>query len=87
MLGFVCCVVCVGADQTDLTSFPLRAPIPIPFPFPCCVHLPSVFLRSVFGRVLKGMDVVHAIERVRVANNTHKPFEEIKIINVDIVTS
>ena len=40
---------------------------------------------AVFGRVTKGMDVVHAIEKVRVEHKTSKPFEEIKIINIDVL--
>jgi len=38
---------------------------------------------TVFGRVTKGMDVVSAIEKARVGN-LDKPFEDIRIMNVDI---
>ncbi|KAF8606860.1 hypothetical protein BDV93DRAFT_328735 [Ceratobasidium sp. AG-I] len=38
---------------------------------------------TVFGRVVHGLEVVHAIENVRV-NKVDKPFEDIKIINVDV---
>lgn len=37
---------------------------------------------TVFGRVTKGMDVVHMIENVRV--NKEKPEEDIKIVNISI---
>ncbi|KAH7103295.1 hypothetical protein BKA62DRAFT_616374 [Auriculariales sp. MPI-PUGE-AT-0066] len=39
---------------------------------------------TIFGRVFSGLDVVHAIENVRV-NHHDKPFEDIKIINVDVL--
>jgi len=39
---------------------------------------------TVFGRVVKGMDVVHAIEKVRVNIKDHKPLEEVLIISVDL---
>ncbi|TFL06846.1 hypothetical protein BDV98DRAFT_556785 [Pterulicium gracile] len=38
---------------------------------------------TIFGRVTSGLEVVHAIENVR-TNKTDKPFEDIKIINVDV---
>ncbi|QRV92468.1 peptidyl-prolyl cis-trans isomerase, cyclophilin-type protein [Ceratobasidium sp. AG-Ba] len=38
---------------------------------------------TVFGRVVHGLEVVHAIENVKV-NKADKPFEDIKIINVDV---
>ncbi|TFK24943.1 peptidyl-prolyl cis-trans isomerase [Coprinopsis marcescibilis] len=38
---------------------------------------------TIFGRVLSGLEVVHAIENVR-TDKTDKPFDDIKIINVDI---
>ncbi|KAF9463062.1 hypothetical protein BDZ94DRAFT_1259976 [Collybia nuda] len=38
---------------------------------------------TIFGRVLSGLEVVHTIENVKV-NKTDKPFEDIKIINVEI---
>ncbi|CAE6415765.1 unnamed protein product [Rhizoctonia solani] len=38
---------------------------------------------TVFGRVVHGLEVVHAIENVKV-NKVDKPFEDIKIINVDV---
>ncbi|TDL23225.1 hypothetical protein BD410DRAFT_787555 [Rickenella mellea] len=37
---------------------------------------------TIFGRVLTGLEVVHAIENVR-TNKGDKPYEDIKIINVD----
>jgi len=37
---------------------------------------------TVFGKVVKGMDVVHAIERVKVREN--HPMEPIKIVNIDV---
>lgn len=38
---------------------------------------------TIFGRVLSGLEVVHAIENVR-TNKLDKPFEDIKITNVTI---
>ncbi|KAF9450582.1 peptidyl-prolyl cis-trans isomerase [Macrolepiota fuliginosa MF-IS2] len=38
---------------------------------------------TIFGRVLSGLEVVHAIENVK-TNKLDKPFEDIKIINVDV---
>ncbi|RXW25352.1 hypothetical protein EST38_g494 [Candolleomyces aberdarensis] len=38
---------------------------------------------TIFGRVLSGLEVVHAIENAR-TNKFDKPFEDIKIINVDV---
>ncbi|KAF9241111.1 hypothetical protein BU15DRAFT_45146 [Melanogaster broomeanus] len=38
---------------------------------------------TVFGRVVGGLEVVHAIENVK-TNKMDKPFEDIKIINVDV---
>ncbi|KIY45621.1 peptidyl-prolyl cis-trans isomerase [Fistulina hepatica ATCC 64428] len=38
---------------------------------------------TIFGRVLSGLEVVHAIENVK-TNKADKPYEDIKIINVDI---
>jgi peptidylprolyl isomerase domain and WD repeat-containing protein 1 len=38
---------------------------------------------TIFGRVLSGMETVHAIENVK-TNKLDKPYEDIKIINVDV---
>ena len=38
---------------------------------------------TIFGRVLKGMNVVKDIERARVNNDTYRPFDEMKIISTD----
>ena len=38
---------------------------------------------TVFGRVVKGMDVVVAIENAKVGRND-KPFEDIKLLQIDI---
>lgn len=38
---------------------------------------------TIFGRVLQGLEVVHTIENVR-TNKADKPYEDIKIINVDV---
>ncbi|KAG6820714.1 hypothetical protein H0H93_012767 [Arthromyces matolae] len=38
---------------------------------------------TIFGRVISGYEVVHNIENVKV-NKTDKPYEDIKIINVDV---
>jgi len=40
---------------------------------------------TVFGRVIKGMDVVHAIENVK-TDKTDKPYDPPKIINIKIFT-
>lgn len=37
---------------------------------------------TVFGRVIKGMDVVSIIEKAK-TDRTDKPLEDIKIINID----
>ncbi|KAG0497286.1 hypothetical protein HPP92_001759 [Vanilla planifolia] len=41
---------------------------------------------SVFGRVLKGMDVVQAIEKVKTDRND-KPYQDVKILNVTVPKS
>ncbi|THH20079.1 hypothetical protein EW146_g1181 [Bondarzewia mesenterica] len=38
---------------------------------------------TIFGRVLSGLETVHAIENAK-TNKLDKPFEDIKIINIDI---
>jgi len=38
---------------------------------------------TIFGRVLSGLEVVHAIENVK-TSKVDKPYEDIKIINVDV---
>ncbi|KAJ7600641.1 hypothetical protein C8J56DRAFT_1010469 [Mycena floridula] len=38
---------------------------------------------TIFGRVLSGLEVVHAIENVK-TNKGDKPYEDIKIVNVDV---
>ncbi|EMD39875.1 hypothetical protein CERSUDRAFT_112125 [Gelatoporia subvermispora B] len=38
---------------------------------------------TIFGRVLSGLEVVHAIENVK-TNKLDKPFEDIKIVNIDV---
>lgn len=38
---------------------------------------------TVFGRVVKGMDVVHLIERSKVDKND-KPVDDIRILNVEV---
>ncbi len=38
---------------------------------------------TIFGRVLSGLEVVHAIENVK-TNKMDKPYEDIKITNIDI---
>ena len=39
---------------------------------------------TVFGRVQKGMDVVHSIELAR-TDKDDRPLEEVKIVNIEIV--
>ena len=39
---------------------------------------------SVFGRVIKGLDVIHSIERVP-TDKEDKPYDDVKIINIDIL--
>ncbi|XXG77109.1 hypothetical protein AAC387_Pa08g1334 [Persea americana] len=41
---------------------------------------------TVFGRVVKGMDVVQAIEKVK-TDKTDKPYQEVKILNVTVPKS
>lgn len=36
-----------------------------------------------FGRVVKGMDVVLAIEKVKVSPRNDKPLEDLRILNVE----
>ncbi|KAG8985667.1 hypothetical protein FRB90_004515 [Tulasnella sp. 427] len=38
---------------------------------------------TIFGRAITGLEVIHAIENVRV-DKTDKPFDDIKIVNVDV---
>ncbi|TFK61387.1 hypothetical protein BDN72DRAFT_965195 [Pluteus cervinus] len=38
---------------------------------------------TIFGRALSGLEVIHAIENVK-TSKTDKPYEDIKIINVDV---
>ncbi|KAK7469279.1 Peptidyl-prolyl cis-trans isomerase cyp15 [Stygiomarasmius scandens] len=38
---------------------------------------------TIFGRVMSGLEVIHAIENVK-TNKLDKPYEDIKIINVDV---
>ncbi|KAF9077741.1 hypothetical protein BDP27DRAFT_1311599 [Rhodocollybia butyracea] len=38
---------------------------------------------TIFGRVISGLEVIHAIENVK-TNKGDKPYEDIKIINVDV---
>lgn len=38
---------------------------------------------TIFGRVISGLEVVHTIENVK-TNKLDKPFEDIKIVNVDV---
>ena len=39
---------------------------------------------TVFGRVVKGMDVVGLVEKAK-TDKTDKPLEDIKIINIDLM--
>jgi peptidylprolyl isomerase domain and WD repeat-containing protein 1 len=38
---------------------------------------------TIFGRVFSGLEVVHNIENVK-TNKVDKPFEDIKIVNIDV---
>ena len=38
---------------------------------------------TIFGRVLSGLEVIHAIENVK-TDKLDKPYEDIKIINIDV---
>ena len=39
---------------------------------------------TVFGRVIKGSDVVLAIEKTKTNPKNDKPFDDIKIVNIDV---
>ena len=39
---------------------------------------------TVFGRVVKGMDVVMAISKVKTNPKNDKPYEDIKILNIKV---
>jgi peptidylprolyl isomerase domain and WD repeat-containing protein 1 len=41
---------------------------------------------TVFGRVVKGMDVVSLIEKVK-TDRTDKPVDDVKIVNIDVLDS
>jgi peptidylprolyl isomerase domain and WD repeat-containing protein 1 len=41
----------------------------------------------VFGRVVKGMDVVTAIEKVKTNPRSDKPLDDIKMLNIEPRTS
>ena len=41
-------------------------------------------VHTVFGRVIKGMEVVQQISNVKTHPKDEKPFEEIKIINITV---
>ena len=38
---------------------------------------------TVFGRVAKGMDVVHSIEKVK-TDKQDKPLQDVKILNISV---
>jgi peptidylprolyl isomerase domain and WD repeat-containing protein 1 len=38
---------------------------------------------TIFGRAMQGLEVIHAIENVK-TDKTDKPYEDIKIINVEV---
>eukprot|EP00898_Chlorokybus_atmophyticus_P009121 jgi/Chlat1/920/Chrsp108S01359 len=40
---------------------------------------------TVFGRVVKGMDIVQAIEKVKVDKKTDKPFTDVKIVSITLL--
>ena len=42
---------------------------------------------SVFGRVVKGMDVCMAIEKAKTNPRTDKPLDDIKMINIEVRAS
>lgn len=42
---------------------------------------------TVFGRVVKGMDVVQAIEKVKTDKKNDKPYQDVKILNVTVPKS
>jgi len=42
---------------------------------------------TVFGRVIKGMDVVIAIEKVKVNPRNDKPLDDVRIVNIEMRAS
>jgi peptidylprolyl isomerase domain and WD repeat-containing protein 1 len=42
---------------------------------------------TVFGRVVKGMDVVQAVEKVKTNPRNDRPLEDVKMINIELSTS
>jgi peptidylprolyl isomerase domain and WD repeat-containing protein 1 len=66
----------------------------VPYLFPVVSTIPPVFIttvatpwldnkHTVFGRVIKGMDICTMIENVK-TDKHDKPLEEIRIVSVDI---
>jgi peptidylprolyl isomerase domain and WD repeat-containing protein 1 len=39
---------------------------------------------TVFGRVVRGMDTVHEIERVRVTPTSSRPLEDVRIVSITV---